>query len=272
MPEKFSPLGTVFLPFPTEGSHSRHVVFSTMTRRIASRRAFRIAGHARCIVGFSPLPANDFRSGQANPSVERRTGLMHGVSRVGTYQYLLQLRQSQRPTGNANPSAFQSAIQGQLQGTESTTEENLPAFLVSLFRNAGGTGSTSPSTGTISASQQGTVGEAMSENDADGEGLVNEAGVNGTLSGQHRRHYDGTGATARAGSSVLTESLFGQRDSDGDGTTTQSESATSQGGSTTSQPVTTGVSSFLQEAISKYMLLSPAGGAVAGLGTVLAIA
>ena len=94
---------------------------------------------------------------------------MHGVGRVSTYQYLWQLRQSQKPTGAANSSARQSAAQGQLQRAQSAAEEDTPAFLVSLFRKAGRTRSTSSSMGTNSASRQDTIDEALSESDADGE-------------------------------------------------------------------------------------------------------
>lgn len=198
---------------------------------------------------------------------------MHGVRGLGNYQYLWQLRQSQRATGNANSSTLQSATQGQLQGAQSTTEESLPAFLVSLLRNTGGTASTSPSTATNSASQQGAAEEAMSESGEDGEGSMSQAGVQGALSGRHHRQHGGAGTTARAGSPVSTESLFDNDNSDGDGTTTQSGTAASQGCSTTSQPsVSTGVSALLQQAINKYTQLSPASEGVAGLGSVLATA
>ena len=97
---------------------------------------------------------------------------MRGVGRVGIDQYLWQLRQSQKPTGAANSSARQTAAQGQLQRAQSTAEEDAPAFLVSLFRNAGRTRSTSSSKGTNSASQQDTVDEALSESEPDREGSV----------------------------------------------------------------------------------------------------
>ena len=96
---------------------------------------------------------------------------MHGVGRIGIDQYLWQLRQAQKPTGAANSSARQSAAQGQLQGAQ-TAEEETPAFLVSLFRSAGRTRSTSSSKGANSASQQDTVDEALSESDADDKGSV----------------------------------------------------------------------------------------------------
>lgn len=199
--------------------------------------------------------------------------MIRGVGGLGNYQYLLQPRQSQGSIGNANPSAFQSAMQSQLQGAQSSTDGNLPAFLVSLLGNAGGTGSTSTSTGATGslASQQGTVGGALSETDANGESSVSEDGVKGAVSGHHHHHHGGTGASMRAGSSTLADQLFAQSDTDGDGSMPQSGATGSQGDSATSQPTaTTGVSSFLQQAISKYMLLSPAGGGVAALGSVLA--
>jgi hypothetical protein len=195
---------------------------------------------------------------------------MHGVSGVGSYQYLLQLRQSQGPNSNANSSALQSANQGQPQGTKSTAQGGSVAFLLGLFRNTGGNSSTSAArtTGT-STSKQSTAAEDLSDTDTSDDGSVRRHGVKGALSGLHRHSQGGTRASTLSGSSMSEDEPSAKSHTNGGGSTPQSGTTSSRGGSAASQMTgTSGIASYRQRAIAKYLQLSPAGGGGAGLSSI----
>jgi hypothetical protein len=195
---------------------------------------------------------------------------MHGIHGVGNYQYLLQLRQSQSPKSDANSSALRAANQRQPQNTKQTTQGRPPAFLRSLFRDDGENNSTSATRTTgSSTSQRTTVDEDPHDPNASGDGSAGRDGVKSTLSG-HRQHTHGdTQASARAASSVENRSLAGS-DASGGGSSPQSGTTGSRGDPTASR--TTGITSYRQQVINKYMQLSPASDGVAGPGNVLVTA
>jgi hypothetical protein len=184
--------------------------------------------------------------------------MVGGVNSAAGYQYFLQLRRAQgagtpssyflnalnanenSSTGN-NFSVFQTALTGQAQDTQSSSQTNSTEFLVNLLQSAGQMGSTNASAGTTgsSPSQQNTLDQTYSQMNTIGQGTVTQdelAALQSSLTGLTQ-----TGAL---------------NDPNASGTTEESS--------------TTSVTSLIQQAISKYLQLSPAGmvGAAA-LGGVL---
>jgi len=194
---------------------------------------------------------------------------MHGIHGVGTYQYLLQLRQSQGPKSDGNPSALRAANQGQPQNTKSTTQGSPTAFLRSLFGDGGENTSTSAArTNGSSTSQRTTVDEDPHDPNASNDGSAGRDGVKSTLP-RHRQHTHGdTQASAGAASSVENRSLAGS--DTGGGSSPQSGTAGSRDDPTASR--TTGITSYRQQVINKYIQLSPASDGVAGPGSILVTA
>ena len=188
--------------------------------------------------------------------------MVGGVTSAG-YQYFLQMKQargSKTPasrifnnsaTTNGNGSvskgefsAFQSALVGRLQDTQSSSQTGSTEFLVSLLQGAGQIGSTNTATGTTasSTSQQGTVDDIFNKMDANGDGSISKDEM--------------TAFQSTAAAALQT----GAAGSTSNSTSTQTAGAT-------------GLTSFVQQAISKYLQLTPGGliGA-AGLGGFLATA
>jgi len=184
--------------------------------------------------------------------------MVGGVNSAAGYQYFLQLKRAQgagtpanwfsnalnvngnSSTGN-NFSVFQTALTGQAQGTQPSSQTNPTEFLVNLLQSAGQIGSTNASAGTTasSASQQNTIDQIFSQMNTNGGGTITQdelAALQSSLTG-------------------LTQS-GAPNDPSASGTGEESS--------------TTGVTSLIQQAISKYLQLSPAGmvGAAA-LGGVL---
>ena len=185
--------------------------------------------------------------------------MVGGVNSAAGYQYFLQLRRAQgagTPSNyffnalNANESSstgndfsvFQTALTGQTQGTQSSSQTSTAEFLINLLQGAGQLGSTDASTGTTasSPSQQNTVGQASGQANANGQRTITQDEL-----------------------AALQSSLTGL---------TQNGALNDpNASSTTEESSTAGVTSLIQQAISKYLQLSPAGmvGAAA-LGGVLA--
>jgi len=174
--------------------------------------------------------------------------MVGGVNGAAGYQYFLQLRQSQGAgtpanlffktlntngngsTGKDEFSVFQSALTGSPQGTQSSAQSDSTEFLVSLLQGAGQMGQANASTGATgsSASQQGIADQIFSQVSANGDGGISEDGL-----------------------AALQSSLTGQPQS---GAATDMTTSTSTEASDMSD-----MTSIVQQAISKYLQLSPAG-------------
>ncbi len=227
--------------------------------------------------------------------------MVGGVNSEAGYQYFLQLRQAQGTKSPASQffntidtngdgsigkdefSVFQSALVARLQDTQSSSQTGSTEFLLSLLQNAGQIGSTSAATGTTasSTSQQGTVDGIFKKMDANGDGSVSKDEFNKMLSGTR------TNASSQATSSSLADRIFARIDKNGDGSISKEEMSTFQSSmaaslqnnavsgtdnSTATQTAGgTNLTSFIQQAITKYLQLSSGGliGA-AGLGGILA--
>ena len=172
---------------------------------------------------------------------------MRGVSGLGRYQYLLQLKQPQGSIRNGNPSAPQSASQ-QPQGAKPTTQADPVALLRGLFRNKGRTSSSA---------------------DTDDDHSVGDDGVKGALSGHHHHNHDDPQASTRATSSMSDDDAYAESGTNGGGSMAQS-GMNSRGGSTAGQTTgASGITSYRQRAINRYLQLSSSGSVGAGLNTVV---
>ena len=234
--------------------------------------------------------------------------MVGGVNSAAGYQYFLQSNKNRSASSATDGifasldtngdgsiskdefSAFQSALAGRLQDTQSGSQTGSTEFLLSLLQSAGQIGSTSTAAGTTasSTSQQGTVDDIFNKMDANGDGSISKDEFKKALSGTHHHHFHHhTNASTQAGSSTLADQLFAQIDTNGDGSMSKDELATFQSAMAASLQSGTGtgasnstaiqasgatdVMSFIQQAISKYLQLTP-GGALggAGLGIILA--
>lgn len=191
---------------------------------------------------------------------------MRGVSGLGTYQYLLQLRRSQGSIRNAIPSAPQSAGQEQPQGTKAAAPGDSAALLHSLFRNVPGRRSSSATE--ASTSKQGSIETDRSDTDSGGDRSVGNDGVKGSLSGPHQNHGS-PHASARAGSSTSEDEARVESGAKG-GSAISQNGTSSQGESTAGRTTgaSPGVTSYRQRAINKYLQLSLSGSGGAGLNSV----
>ncbi len=180
---------------------------------------------------------------------------------------------------------------GRLQDTQSSSQTGSTEFLLSLLQSAGQIGSTNTATGTTasSTSQQGTVDDIFNKMDANGDGSISKDEFEKALSGMHHHHHGSANASTQANSSSMADQLFAQIDTNGDGSISkeemtafqstmaaalQSGAVSSTSNSTATQAAgATSSMSFIQQAISKYLQLTPGGviGA-AGLGGILATA
>ena len=220
--------------------------------------------------------------------------MVGGVNGAAGYQYFLQLRQSQGAgtpanlffktlntngngsTGKDEFSVFQSALTGSPQGTQSSAQSDSTEFLVSLLQGAGQMGQANASTGATgsSASQQDVADQIFSQVGANGDGGISEAQIEQALSEMYG-YQSGTGASAQADPLSSTDQLFGQTDTNGDGLISkdglaalqssltgqpQSGAATDTSTSTSTEASDmSDMTSIVQQAISKYLQLSPAG-------------
>jgi hypothetical protein len=188
--------------------------------------------------------------------------MVGGVTGAAGYQYFLQMKQAQgaktrasrifnnsATNGNGSVSkgefsAFQSALVGRPQDTQLSSQTGPTEFLINLLQSAGHIGSTNTATGTTASptSQQCTVDDIFNEMDANGDGSISKEEMPASQST--------TAAALQSGAVGST----------GNSTSTQTAGAT-------------GLTSFVQQAISKYLQLTPGGliGA-AGLGGFLATA
>ena len=236
--------------------------------------------------------------------------MVGGVTSAAGYQYFLQMKQAQgsktpasrifnnlATNGNGSIgkdefSAFQSALVGRLQDTQSSSQPGSTEFLLSLLQSAGQIGSTNTTTGTTasSTSQQGTVDDIFNEMDANGDGSISKDEFENALSGMHLHHLHGSAnASTQVDSSSTADQLFAQIDTNGDcsiskeemtafqstmAAALQSGAVSSTSNSTATQAAdASSLTSFIQQAITKYLQLTPGGliGA-AGLGGILAVA
>jgi len=236
--------------------------------------------------------------------------MVGGVTGAAGYQYFLQMKQAQgsktpasrivnnsATNGNGSVSkdefsVFQSALVGRLQDTQSSSQTGSTEFLINLLQSAGHIDSMNTTTGTTASStaQQSTVDDILNEMDANGDGSISKDEFEKALSGVHLHHLQGSAnASTQVDSSSTADQLFAQIDTNGDGSISkeemtafqssmaaalQSGAAGSAGDSASTQTAgATGLTSFVQQAISKYLQLTPGGliGA-AGLGGFLATA
>jgi len=173
--------------------------------------------------------------------------MVGGVNSAAGYQYFLQLRRAQgagtpsnyffnalnanenTSSGN-NLSVFQSALTGQTQGTQSSSQTSPTEFLVNLLQSAGQIGSTSASTAAAgsSSSPQNTTDQIFSQTNTNGSGAITQDEL-----------------------TALESSVTGLTQS---GTQNGSDPS-----STTQASSTTDAASLIEQAISKYLQLSPAG-------------
>lgn len=174
--------------------------------------------------------------------------MVGGVNSAEGYQYFLQLKKAQGTgtraswffngvdtngngsTSGSGFSVFQSSLMGGTQGGQSSSQSDSTEFLVNLLQNLGQINSTNTSTGAVgsSPSQQSTIGQTSNQMDTIGNGVISNNGPAAYQSSED----------ALLQSDILSEASAS--------TATQSSDMTN-------------MTSLIQQAISKYLQLSPAG-------------
>lgn len=215
-----------------------------------------------------------------------------GVSGVGGYNYLGRMRQSQNGTGQSNRIFGKldtnrddsiskdewSAFQSRLQGSGSTSALSLLNLLQSPAQSGTSGGSTSSA----------NTGEAaFTAIDTNGDGAISKDELCKALFGTRQKTGETASGANSQGVSSKTDTLFSKIDTNGDGSLSKEELAafrsttTAQflnragvSGSTTSAGSTSGAAgaaAFIQQALGKYMQLTPAGRGIAAAGSFLGI-
>jgi hypothetical protein len=138
--------------------------------------------------------------------------------------------------------AFESSLTAQLQAAQSNSGSDSVSAFLSLLQNLGQTGATGGTTGTTGtpASLSGEAYDAFAGINANGNGLVSQAGL-----------------------AAFESSLTAQIENGGTGSSQASNQAEPSDGST--------VAAFVQQALEKYMQLTPAGQGMAVVGSFLGI-
>ena len=185
---------------------------------------------------------------------------MSKIGAVGDYSYLSQLRQAQSSNnggkgpfgmvstnGNGSVSqdeatAFMSSLTAQLQNAQSNSGSDSVSAFLSLLQNLGQTGATSGTAGTTGtpASLSGEAYDAFAGMNANGNGLLGQAGL-----------------------ASFESSLTAQVENGGAGSGKTSNQAEASDGST--------AAAFVQQALEKYMQLTPVGHGLAAVGSFLGI-
>ncbi len=174
-----------------------------------------------------------------------------GISGVGNYTYLSQIGQAQirnslangifaKIGANGSGSANQDELSAQLQTAQSSSASGSVASFINLLQNMGQTGTTGETTGAT-----GTTASSGTEAD-------------NTLAGAN----NGYGSTSQDALAAFQSSLTTQFGTDATGSDSASNETDS--GNTTA--------AFVQQALGKYMALTPAGQGIATASSFLGIA
>jgi Ca2+-binding EF-hand superfamily protein len=222
--------------------------------------------------------------------------MANGVSGVGSYAYLSRLRQAQGGNNLGNRlfgkidtngdnslskdewTAFQSSLATQLQGAQSSSGSGSASALLNLLQNPAQVATTG-----VSGSSGSKADDVFARIDTNGDGSISKDELTKALfSVRHHMHLGTSDVNSQTGSSSAVDELFNKIDTNGDGSISKDEltafqsSLTAQlmnGATSDSTPIlansASSAAALMQQAIGKYMQLTPSGQGIARIGSFL---